>query len=121
MLKTDQRAVRSFGNAFGTISGVVFLDQDRHGVVGQRDRSEVGIGNAHLYLDLDNDGTWEKDEPVVRTRSNGRYVFSNVPGGVVHIRVFPLDGMKFTAGDSRKVDLPAGGSITRYFGVVPSS
>jgi ELWxxDGT repeat protein len=118
-LSAGSRVVRAFGNAGGTISGMVFSDLDQDGA---RDgSSETGIAGARLWLDLDNDSEWDAGEPIVKTRSNGRYTFSDVPGGVYRIRVFPVKFMDFTAGNSRKVTLPAGGTATRYFGAFPGA
>jgi hypothetical protein len=114
-LKSGQRVTRSFGNAGGILSGVVFLDINRNGY---RNANEVTIPKAHVYIDLDNDGTWDANEPIVRTGSTGRYTFSDIAAGTWRIRLLPIPNMFFTAGDMRKVTLPVGARLTRNFGVL---
>jgi ELWxxDGT repeat protein len=109
----NQRVVRSFANIGGTVTGVVFHDDNRDGV---RNAGETGIVKAHLFLDIDNDGVWDEGEYIVRTSSSGRYTFRDVPARTYRIRVFDVPGWTFTNPAVRKITLPAGGSVSRYLG-----
>jgi hypothetical protein len=66
------------------------------------------LANAHLFLDLNGDGVWEKGEYIVRTRSTGRYTFSDIPARSYQLRVLPFAGKTFPAGDVRNIKLAAG-------------
>jgi hypothetical protein len=114
-LKADARAVRSFGNAGGTISGSVFLDIDRDG---RREADDVGIPHARVYLDLDNDSVLDSNEPTRETTSSGRFRFGDLLAGQYRIRVLPIEHLSFTTGDARKVILPPAGNVVRHLGVL---
>jgi hypothetical protein len=114
-LKADQRAVRSFGNAGGSITGRTFLDIDRDG---RKAPSEPGIPHAIVYLDLDNDGVLDNGEPSMETTSSGRFSFSDLLAGNYCLRVQPIARTMFTAGDVRKFTLPPAGDVVRNIGVL---
>jgi hypothetical protein len=114
-LKADGRIVRNFGNAGGSIAGSVFLDINRDG---RRESPDQGVPHARVYLDLDNDGALDANEPTMETTSTGRYSFSDLLAGTYRIRVLPIQNMIFTQGDARKVTLPPAGDVLRHIGVL---
>ncbi|WP_182867220.1 beta-propeller fold lactonase family protein [Rhodopirellula sp. JC639] len=71
------------------LSGVVFDDVDRDGV---RDAGEAGVSGARVYLDLNDSGSRDADEPSRFTAADGQYEFLHVVPGdhVVRADLPPL-------------------------------
>lgn len=67
------------GRTTATITGTVFLDQDRDGV---QDAGETGISGAQVFADLNNDGIWNTGEPTTLTNSAGLYSLNTTAGPV---------------------------------------
>jgi probable HAF family extracellular repeat protein len=59
------------------ISGTVFVDANGNG---KQDASEVGRANQIVYLDLNNDGVLQPNEPVAITDATGAFAFTINPG-----------------------------------------
>lgn len=75
----------SFGNVFqvGSISGVKFNDFNANGLL---DAGEPPIANAQIYIDLNNSGLPDANEPTAFTDIQGNYSFRNVPVGTYVLR-----------------------------------
>ena len=65
------------------ISGSKWSDDNRDG---QRDSSESGVGDIRMYLDLNNNDTWDEGESSVSTKPNGRYEFTGLEPGTYTVR-----------------------------------
>jgi hypothetical protein len=84
-----------------TISGTVFNDVNQNGV---QDGGEVGLDFESVFLDLDNDGVQDFDEPVEFTDINGDYAFTDLRPGSYTVRLeVPTGGA---------VIAPAGGAYS---------
>ena len=79
-----------------TLAGTVYNDMNGNGAI---DSIDHGIGGFHIYIDANNDGAWEPNEPITRTSSNGHWQFTVAPGTYV-VRVQPTPGWRSTKGDS---------------------
>ncbi len=58
------------------ISGFAFLDSNGNNI---KDEEESGISNISVYLDLNNDGKRDFDDPISKTNTNGKYTFADLP------------------------------------------
>jgi hypothetical protein len=65
------------------VSGRVFNDVDRDGV---REAGEAGLRGVRVYLDLNNDGRRNTNEPSRRTDAAGRYAFGGLEVGTYSVR-----------------------------------
>jgi hypothetical protein len=68
-----------------TITGMVFEDTN---LSFRQDADEVGLGNRLLYLDLNQNGLIEHDEPFALGREDGSFEFSDVPDGTHQLRLY---------------------------------
>lgn len=68
----------------GNILGVVYNDSDEDRV---RDLGEVGVPGFRVYIDVDEDGNYDVGEQFAITSSNGSFLLSDVPPGIVRIEV----------------------------------
>lgn len=64
------------GNA--SIGDLVWIDNNGNGVT---DSGEQGLANVRVYLDSNQNGSWNAGEPFVVTDSSGAYEFSALLGG----------------------------------------
>ena len=97
----DIGAVERF---YGEIRGVRFHDTNDDG---EQDPGEPGLPGLTVYLDLNENGFPDANEPTVQTREDdpatpnvdeeGTYVFDHVPPGSYVIADIPLDGWKQTS------------------------
>ncbi len=68
-----------FGNTHaGRISGTKWYDRDRDGV---QDAGEGGLRDWTIYIDVNNNGQRDADEPFAITDSSGDYQINGVPPG----------------------------------------
>lgn len=100
----------SGGNLFGDtylafISGVVFNDANSNGV---QDGGEAGLANRRVYLDLNQDGVYQTNEPSVLSDSGGNVIFNSVNPGTYTIRIADQSGWTATNVSSYSVGLKAG-------------
>jgi hypothetical protein len=65
-------------SSHGRVRGVAYNDQNGNG---RRDDREAGIANWEVFLDLNNNGAWDADEPRTLSDDQGRYEFANLPPG----------------------------------------
>ena len=68
----------------GSIQGIVFDDLNR---TKGRDVGESGLAGWELYLDSNQDGSFDEGEPTVTSDANGQFEFNSVPVGSFQIRV----------------------------------
>lgn len=61
-----------------TLQGVLWSDRDGDGRFG---RGDTVLGGATVYLDLDDDGARDGDEPATRTDPAGQYRFDDLTAG----------------------------------------
>lgn len=92
-----------FGNApltrtTGSLEGRKWLDEDGNG---QQDPGEPGLGGVTIYVDRNNNGTWDRGEPTTRTQfedpwtdfdEGGLYRFDGLPAGKHVIRELVPEG-----------------------------
>ena len=105
------------GNGPGTVQGVVFNDLDGDGT---RDPGENGVEGFRVFIDANENGTWENATEVsVLTSNLGSYFFSNVSPGLIRLDiVIPNEGLPAAAWNLttpvlgyREVTLGDGGSV----------
>jgi Domain of unknown function (DUF4214)/SdrD B-like domain len=65
------------------ISGVVFADFNGNGVL---DSSESGLDGQTVFLDLNNDGTFDPGDPAAVTDAKGNFTFTNLASGSYTVR-----------------------------------
>jgi subtilase family serine protease len=86
------------------ISGNVFNDSNSSGA---QNSGESGLSGWRVYVDLNNDGKFESNEPSTLTDSSGNYHFSTLSARTFHIRVAPPSGVT-----GYKAVTPSGGVYT---------
>jgi hypothetical protein len=86
------------------ISGTVFVDANSNG---KKEASELGRANQIVYLDLNDDGVLQPNEPTAITDSTGVFAFT-VTAGTYVVRLQP--GSDFT------ITTPAGGRFSMIVG-----
>jgi hypothetical protein len=97
--------------ASGSISGTKYFDKTGNGL----SPDDTGMGNVKIYLDLNNNGSFNSGEPSTVTAANGTYSFTGVNAGTYYVREVVPSGYVRTApvlSDKYTVVLPAGGSST---------
>ena len=77
-----------------TFRGYVINDKDGDGVW---DKGELGVTGRTVWLDLDNDGKLDSNEPKATTAGNGVFEFKNVAAGKVFVREVLPSGVKQTS------------------------
>jgi hypothetical protein len=63
----------------GAVSGVVFIDSDRDGVL---DAGEQGVNGATVFIDADGSGSLTSGDPQTETAATGGYLFTNLAPGL---------------------------------------
>ncbi|MGK7910222.1 MAG: S8 family serine peptidase [Synechococcus sp.] len=86
-----------FGNVLADpaeISGIVWLDRNQDSI---RQASESTLGDWTVYLDLNQNGQLDGNEPVTRTDANGRYRFAGLAPGQYFVADIQPPGWEQTA------------------------
>lgn len=78
------------------ISGLIFQDDNENGI---QDAGELGIASLNVFLDLNDDGIWQGEEPITITDASGSYAFTGLGSGVYAVRI---------ANDQYQVTYPIG-------------
>ncbi|NET93572.1 Ig-like domain-containing protein, partial [Okeania sp. SIO1H2] len=90
----------NFGNfqspELGSISGVKFQDDNQSGF---QDPEELGLPGFRIYLDQNNNNTFELDEPNAITNTDGTYTINNIPTGNYTVREVQQTGFTQTTPD----------------------
>jgi protocatechuate 3,4-dioxygenase beta subunit len=86
----------SFGEsqATGSLSGTVYDDNNRDGV---QDGFESGVSNWAVYIDTNNDGTYDTGDIYVITDSNGGYSFTGLAPGQYVVRAYVYTSLRWVA------------------------
>jgi hypothetical protein len=104
----------------GKISGVLFEDNDKDGVL---DSSDKRLGGRKMYIDANKNGKLDSGEKTATTSSTGGYVFSGLAAGSYRIRRADLPGgFKYSTPSSGYFDIVLSSNQTisgKNFGVVP--
>ena len=104
----------------GSISGVVYSDTDKDGVL---DSGETRLGAKKMFIDADKDGVLDAGEKTATTNASGEYVFTGLAAGSYRIRRADLpQGYTYSAPASGFYDvtLSTGQKVTgRNFGAIP--
>jgi hypothetical protein len=85
-------ATVQFGEALGEIGGSVYKDANANGV---RDPSESGFVGVTMYLDMNNDHTFDSGDIETTTDAAGFYTFVGLKPGTYHVN------FKLPAGKTR--------------------
>ncbi|WP_287284042.1 Ig-like domain-containing protein [Okeania sp. SIO2G4] len=80
----------------GSISGVKFQDDNQSGF---QDPEELGLPGFRIYLDQNNNNTFELDEPNAITNTDGTYTINNIPAGNYTVREVQQTGFTQTTPD----------------------
>lgn len=81
-------------NQPGILLGVVYNDK---ATFGTRQAGEVGAANVRVYIDANNNGTFEATEINTLTNEHGAYVFTNVTPGQKVLRIVVASPLVQTA------------------------
>ena len=91
-----------------SISGYVFNDVNKNG---KFDASDTKASGKTVWLDLDNDGVKDTNEPSQTTASDGGFAFKNLAAGTYRVRrVYPTGYAESTP--ARTVTLTSGQAVT---------
>lgn len=92
------------GNGLGEIHGVQWLDVDGDG---QKGTNEAGLEGWQLYLDTDNDGELDANEPFTLTNNHGEFSFVELPAENYTVRYIPKEyyAPTFPVSDAWNIDL----------------
>lgn len=77
----------------GSISGSIFSDTNINGIA---DAGEAGLSNWEVFLDVNNDGIRNIDEPTTLTGVDGTYTLNQVPYGNNVVRTVLMPGYTST-------------------------
>ena len=61
----------------GWLAGAVFRDRNANGT---QDHGEGGLAGWRVFIDLNGDGKWQRNEPAVLTASGGKFLLRLAPG-----------------------------------------
>ena len=91
----------------GRISGKVFYDCNTDGSKGS---DESGKPNVTVFLDLNNNGTYDSGEPATTTDANGNFAFSGLAAGTYKVRDVVPNGFDQTTANPANIVLGPGGT-----------
>ncbi|HWB13084.1 MAG TPA: SdrD B-like domain-containing protein [Pirellulales bacterium] len=101
-----------------SISGTVFNDTNGDGAISS---GEAAIAGQTVFLNIDNTGAPDANNPSTITDSNGKYSFSDLPAGTYKVAVLSPAGTTITTSNPSVV-IPAGGAVkTLNIGEQPPS
>ncbi|MEG4327609.1 SdrD B-like domain-containing protein [Microcoleus sp. herbarium5] len=102
----------NFGNAPAGIQGIKFNDLNRNAI---RDAGEPGLPNVQIFIDTNNNGSVEPNEPSTLTNATGNFVFPGLPSGSYTVREISPPNFSPTTPNPVVVTL-AGTNATVSFG-----
>ena len=77
----------------GWIGGFVYNDRNRNG---RKDANDVALAGRTIFIDLDNDGRLDANEPTAVTDATGEYIFKGLEAGTYKLRLLEPRGWKQT-------------------------
>jgi hypothetical protein len=89
----------------GSISGTKYNDFNANG---RPDPGEVPIPNWQIYLDLNNNGQPEFNEPSTLTNPQGNYIFANLPPGTYQAREVQQSNFRQTTPNPAPITITSG-------------
>ncbi len=95
-------------NPTGNISGLKFNDINANA---RLDSNESGLPNFTIYLDINNNGSLDFNEPANITNNFGGYLFNNLPANTYTIREIQQPGFNQTT-PTPIVNLTPGSNLT---------
>jgi hypothetical protein len=112
----NQTASVRFG-AFqlGQASGMLFDDRDGNNVRGP---AESGLVNWSVLLDRNGNGTFDPDEAMTATDSNGSFQFTGLRAGPAALVVQTQSGWEPSDADILRFDVTSGTALAHDFGFV---
>jgi serine-aspartate repeat-containing protein C/D/E len=101
----------NFGNNLptGSISGFKFNDLNGNGV---NEPTEPRINNWPIYLDLNNNGQRDANEPLTSTNTQGNFAFVNLPPAVYLVREVQQPGFRQTTPNPSPITVVNGTNAT---------
>jgi probable HAF family extracellular repeat protein len=98
------------------ISGKVFLDKNKNG---QPNAGEAALVGWRVYLDINGDGRFNRNEPSRFTDSKGEFSFEDLEVGSYDVNVVLQSGYvaSRTGGETHAVELGAGQDDQVWFGI----
>ncbi len=89
----------------GSISGNKYNDFNANG---RPDPGDVPIPNWQIYLDLNNNGRFDFNEPSTLTNAQGNYIFANLPGGTYQVREVQQPNFRQTTPNPAPIAITSG-------------
>jgi len=100
----------NFGNVqVGTISGLKFNDVNANGIL---DPGESTLPNWQIFLDINNNGTPDSNEPLTSTNAQGNYSFVNLPPGNYPVREVQQPNFRQTTPNPAPISIVSGTNAT---------
>jgi hypothetical protein len=91
------------------LSGTVFNDANGDRV---RQSTESLMSGVRVYLDTNNDGSWQSTERSVLTTTAGAWSFNDLVPGTYRVRIVPTTNFRLTTPSPLTITLSNGGSRT---------
>src|SRR5580765_2186201 len=100
-----------------TVTAHVFNDLNGDGTLAA---GEPGLASVSVYLDKNNNGVHESAEPLGKTNSAGSFAFAGLAAGTYHVRAIIPSGFVGAHGGngSATVTVKAGAAATANIGLV---
>ncbi len=89
----------------GSISGTKYNDLNANG---RPDPGEVPISNWQIYLDINNNGRVDFNEPSTLTNGQGNYIFANLPPGTYQVREVQQPNFRQTTPNPAPINITSG-------------
>jgi serine-aspartate repeat-containing protein C/D/E len=93
----------------GSISGTKYNDFNGNG---RPDPGEVPIPNWQIYLDINNNGRVDFNEPSTLTNAQGNYIFVNLPPGAYQVREVQQPNFRQTTPNPTPINITSGANVT---------
>ncbi|HND55763.1 MAG TPA: SdrD B-like domain-containing protein, partial [Pirellulaceae bacterium] len=109
----DTLTGRDFGNwTTASVSGTKFEDKDADGAA--QEVGEGGLSGWQIYVDYDNDNSFDVGEPTATTNGTGAYTITGVTPGTYNVREVGQGGWtnSYPAGGNNNVTFESNGTYT---------